>query len=36
MPCRHIDAASERLDVERLGVLAIDSVADSAEQGEIA
>ncbi len=36
MPGRHVNAAGERLDVERLRVLPVDPVADAAQPGELA
>src|SRR5919112_1971669 len=36
VPGRHMRATGERLDVERLRVLAVDPVADAAQQREVA
>ena len=36
MPGRHVRAAGERLDVQRLRVLPVDPVADAAQPGEVA
>jgi hypothetical protein len=35
MPRRHVHAAGERLDIQRLRVLPIDPVANAAKQREI-
>jgi hypothetical protein len=36
VPGRHVRAAGERLDVQRTGVLAVDPVADAAQEREVA
>jgi hypothetical protein len=36
MPGRHVRAARERLDVQRLRVLAVDPVANAAQAREVA
>jgi hypothetical protein len=36
VPGRHVRAAGERLDVQRLGVVAVDPVADLTQEREIA
>jgi hypothetical protein len=36
MSRRHVDAAGERLDVERLRVVPVDPVADAAQPREVA
>src|SRR3954453_12528072 len=36
VPCRHVHAAGERLDVQRLRVLTVDPVADPAQEREVA
>jgi hypothetical protein len=36
VPRRHVHAPRERLDVERLGVLAVDAVAHAAQPREVA
>jgi hypothetical protein len=36
MSGRHVDAARQSLDVQRLRVVAVDSVTDPAQQREIA
>jgi hypothetical protein len=36
VPGRHVRIAGERLDIQRLGVLAVDPVADAAQPGKVA
>jgi len=36
VPGRHVHAAGERLDVQRLDVLPVDPVANAAQQREVA